>query len=431
MNHQPQPITYSTAVSSPYQAGDAERWTLGLALAAHVKIERRYTNYLVRSQSGDGSYTVNLDNGPFCTCPDFELRQRRCKHIYAVEYLIRQGRWQDSGPVVPPALPKSSRGNAPDRDWSAYNAGQVNEGRHFAVLLRELCNTVAHPPQLNGRPRLPLGDAVFAIGLKVYSTLSARRAMSDVQDAHDRGLLARTPSFTSLYRYIENPELTPVLQFLIQRSALPLQSVERDFAPDSSGFSSSVYQRWFDHKYGRERKGIRWVKGHLMCGVKTNIVTAAAATAGDSADSPFFAPFVRATARNFDIVEVSADKAYLARGNLRTVEAVGGTAYIPFKVNSVPVAASGEYDPLWERAFHYYNLHRAAFLEHYHKRSNVETTFSMIKAKFGAYVRSKNPAAQVNEVLAKMLCHNICVLIKSMYELGIWPVFEAGSPARL
>ncbi len=44
---------------------------------------------------------------------------------------------------------------------------------------------------------------------------------------------------------------------------------------------------------------------------------------------------------------------------------------------------------------------------------------SMIKAKFGGSVKSKSPIAQVNEVLCKVLAHNICVLISSFYELGI------------
>ena len=79
--------------------------------------------------------------------------------------------------------------------------------------------------------------------------------------------------------------------------------------------------------------------------------------------------------------------------------------------------------PLWERMYHYYNFNRSEFLAHYHKRSNMETTFAMIKAKFGGAVRSKTPMAQVNEVLVKILCHNICVLIQSVYELGIEPIF--------
>jgi myo-inositol catabolism protein IolC len=52
----------------------------------------------------------------------------------------------------------------------------------------------------------------------------------------------------------------------------------------------------------------------------------------------------------------------------------------------------------------------------------------MIKAKFGGAVRAKSPTAQVNEVLCKVLCHNICVLIQSIYELGLEPTFWTVEP---
>lgn len=73
--------------------------------------------------------------------------------------------------------------------------------------------------------------------------------------------------------------------------------------------------------------------------------------------------------------------------------------------------------------FNYYQFHREDFLAHYHKRSNVESTFSMIKAKFRDHVRSRTEVAMKNEVLCKVLCHNICCLIQSQCELGIEPVF--------
>jgi len=47
----------------------------------------------------------------------------------------------------------------------------------------------------------------------------------------------------------------------------------------------------------------------------------------------------------------------------------------------------------------------------------------MIKIKFGDSVRSKTEVAQVNEVLLTVLCHNICVAIQEMFELGIEPSF--------
>ncbi len=43
----------------------------------------------------------------------------------------------------------------------------------------------------------------------------------------------------------------------------------------------------------------------------------------------------------------------------------------------------------------------------------------MVKAKFGASVRSKSDTPQVNEVLCQILPYSICVLIQSFYELGI------------
>ena len=58
-------------------------------------------------------------------------------------------------------------------------------------------------------------------------------------------------------------------------------------------------------------------------------------------------------------------------------------------------------------------------MKHYHKRSNVETVFYMIKTKFKDYVRTKDETGQFNEVLLKILCHNICVVIQEIHELGI------------
>ena len=415
----PTQISFLTALGpSDPDDGEAGRQQRGMAIAAVVPIQKNRLGYQVPSQSGNGSYVVSVDDEPFCTCPDFEKHQQPCKHIYAVEFIIQREERPDGTTVETKAVRVTY-----SQDWPAYNAAQVHEGDHFARLLRELCDTVPQPPQTFGRPRLPLADMLFAVGLKVYSTMSGRRAMADFFNAQDSSLFDKMPSFASTFRYMEDPALASLLKSLIEQSALPLRAIETDFAVDSSGFSTSVYNRWFDHKWGKERKEAKWVKAHLMCGVKTNIVTAVEVTETESADAPYLPPFVETTARGFEVSEVSGDKAYISKKNLRAVQAVGATPYIPFRANSVARNRKQKHDPLWERMFHYYNLHRTEFLAHYHKRSNVETVFAMIKAKFGAAVRSKTPAAQVNEVLVKILCHNICVLIQSVYELGVTPVF--------
>jgi transposase len=152
--------------------------------------------------------------------------------------------------------------------------------------------------------------------------------------------------------------------------------------------------RWFDVKYGEKEDRRMWLKLHLMGGVKTNIVTS-----------------VQGVSRCRELLTM-----------LRN----GAIPYIPFKSNSVP-DSRGSYGPkseLWTRMFHFYSLHRAEFLQHYHKRSNIETTFHMIKSKFGQRLRSKSLTAQVNEALCKVLCHNLCGVIQSVHELGIETSFS-------
>ena len=48
-----------------------------------------------------------------------------------------------------------------------------------------------------------------------------------------------------------------------------------------------------------------------------------------------------------------------------------------------------------------------------------------IEPKFWDALRSKTETAQINEALLKVLCHNICCLIQSMYELNLKPKFWA------
>jgi hypothetical protein len=82
--------------------------------------------------------------------------------------------------------------------------------------------------------------------------------------------------------------------------------------------------------------------------------------------------------------------------------------------------------------FYFYQFQREEFLSHYHKRSNVESTFSAVKRKFGDSVRSRNDVAMVNEVLCKFLCNNLCCVILSQIELGIEAMFwkDDGQQAR-
>ncbi len=76
---------------------------------------------------------------------------------------------------------------------------------------------------------------------------------------------------------------------------------------------------------------------------------------------------------------------------------------------------------IWKKTYNYFALNQEEFMGHYHPRSNVERTFSMIKAKFSEMIKSKTKMAQTNELLCKLITYNITVLISAIYELKIEP----------
>jgi len=396
-----------------------EREQKALEIAAKTKIKRSGGMWLVPSQTGNGAeYRVD-GQVQGCTCPDFEKRGTHCKHMFAVEYVLERERSITTtvqGDTTTTTVTEVLRYK---QMWSAYNTAQVNEKARFLALLYELCAGIDEPIQTMGRPRLSMADMIFSSAFKVYSTVSSRRFMTDLKDAYARHYLARLPHYNSIIGYLEKPELTPYLKQLITLSSLPLKSIEKDFAVDASGFSTATYSRWFSAKYGKEMDQHDWIKVHLMCGVKTNIVTSVEISGAHVHDTNMFAPLVNSTAKHFDVEEVSADKAYSNKANLTVVENKGAKPYIDFKKNTKP---SGKVD-IWHRMFHYYQMNQAEFYQQYHKRSNVESTFSMVKAKFGGFLRSKTFTAQANEALCKILCHNLCCLIQSAYELGTEAAF--------
>ncbi len=394
----------------------------GLVIAATTRITQKGNIWLVPSQSGKGRYTVSPDKDhPHCSCPDHEERGCECKHIYAVRFVIQRELFDDGTEVETRQLTVTETRKTYPQNWPAYNRAQCSEKAAFQSLLHDLCKLIPESTETKvGRPRMPIRDGIFCACFKVFSTLSGRRFTSDLCDAHDKGYISRVPHFNPVLRVFEKEETTDLLRVLVAHSAAPLAAIESSFAIDSSGFSGCRYDQWYACKWeDAEPKTKRtWVKAHALIGTTTNVVTAVDVLDKDSHDGTQLQPLLAETVRRFKIGDFSADKAYLSEANLQYIADMGATALIPFKTNSKPTRAG-----VWNNAYHYFNLHREEFLARYHQRSNVESTFSMVKRKFGDSVRAKNDLTMRNECLAKFVCHNVCCLIQSFEEFGIDPNF--------
>ena len=193
----------------------------GLEIAATQVINRQRTGtFMVPSQSEIGrNYRVVQEADGFkCACPDCELRGETCKHGFAVEFMLRRETKPD-GTVIETRAARLTY----SQPWSAYNKAQTTEKAQFCALLRDLVAAVSTPEQKRGRPSLPLSDMIFAATYKVYSTVSGRRFMTDLKAATDNGFIDKTPHYNSIFNVLDRESLTPVLQELITRSALPLK----------------------------------------------------------------------------------------------------------------------------------------------------------------------------------------------------------------
>jgi transposase len=315
----------------------------------------------------------------------------------------------------------------PPQNWTAYTQAQNQHKKGLMDITTEMLDLIEiKTTKAAGRPNARLKDLCFSLLLKTFTRLSARRLHSELEIAKQLGYIQHVPHFTILMKYQNAPEMTLLLKEMLKLSSLPIKEASsKTFSVDSTGFSTSQFGRWFDHKWGKETVRREWIKCHAMIENTSNIVVNATITEGNAADSPRFEKLVTETSKRFEIAEVAADKAYSSRRNLEIVSNIGAQALIPFKSNTTG-ASRGSL--LWKRTYEFFKNHPQAFLERYHKRSNVESSFAMIKTKFGASICSKTFQGQKNKVLLKLICHNISCLLHEFYENKIEEYIPTQTP---
>ena len=303
------------------------------------------------------------------------------------------------------------------QNWSNYNLAQTKEIILATKIINDLINYKGYTTitKKTGRPSAHLSDILKSIILKIYNTKSTRRNQGHLHLNQKAGHLIKTPHFNTIIKYLNNPQITPILTELITETSKPLVSFESHFSPDATGFSTFNKKQWINIRLEtKEKKDYK--KLHIMTGTQTNTITYAIVSDGQKHDSPFFKELIIKTKQHFNLKEISADPGYLSRENTQLIADNGAEPYILPKKNST--AKSKGY-PAWRKMIKLFQNNEELFRQHYHIRSNVESTFAMIKRKFDPFVRSKNNTSQINEALCKVICHNIYILIHTIIEFDL------------
>jgi transposase len=328
-------------------------------------------------------------------------------------------------PILDEDLTQSRRKTYSQSDNPRYDRAQQLEHQIFDSLLWDLLGSVKERISevgRQGRPSIPFPVQAMVAIRKVHLSMSSRRArgLLIALNSEGKGLLPRIPNYTAPSRFFNRPQATAILLGLIEQSGLVLKEIEDrgTVAVDSSGFCTTCMGAYCTEKHepGRRHK---WLKAHLAIGVKTHIVLSALITDEHGADYTEFVPLLtRVRNVGHSHSTVVADKAYLGRGNFEGASDLGMEAYIPFKSNSRGLSHGS---PIWNRKYHEFMERREEFEEVYHRRSNVEATFSAIKRKLGEPLLSHNDGARINELLAKILAYNIGIVIQQSELHGLHP----------
>ena len=317
--------------------------------------------------------------------------------------------------------PKNKKKKTYPQDWVTYNSYQMREKLMGYRLISDVVDFLQIEEKKKlGRPTVNLKDVLKSLCVKEFCGLSSRRLHSELVLLKAMNYIENVYHFNTICKYLGEPKIQGYLKEIAILLATPLREVETCVAIDSSGISTRRFaQKWSDIRqdFSAHRE---YKKLHILCGVRTGAIFSFDITNGNEADSPFFKPLLSDAVKIFSIKDVCADAGYLSRDNCTFTEEVGARPFILPKKNST-THPKGSW--AYARMVRMWKEKKELWNPLYHRRSKVENTFFRIKIKYGEYVRGKLDQTQTNEIMCKIIAHNLGVLSQAMLQFGAQPGF--------
>lgn len=307
------------------------------------------------------------------------------------------------------------------RDWKLINEKQAKQDLYAWDLISLAVDSlkIIQIKRVGaGRPSISIQDKLKLAILKVYNKSSFRKCYSFNLLYSNAGYTTKMVKRSCINNVFNDERYTDYLEKIYRSLANFLVPYENSFAIDSSGFGSRYVSRWVKVRTDFQKHKL-FRKLHVVCGVHTHIVTDVKITEGSGADSPVLKELILSTSKRFDIRRVCADAGYLSRDNAQFIEDIDARPFIMPKKNT-SARAKGHY-PAWNRMIRLWLDCPGLFKKQYHLRSNVETVFSMMKTTLMDGLNCRKAVSQKNELLIRVVCHNLGVIIDSIFKWDIHP----------
>ena len=306
------------------------------------------------------------------------------------------------------------------RDWKDINLRLVNRGRPSTYLkpamIRQRTDLSAMNRKKVGRPYSFSNMLIIsAFAIKSVFKIGYREAAGNVKDFLDLFGVRLCPDFRTIQWRVSKMKSSAIKFQIYQRCGKDLEVVI-----DSSGIKSVNDGEYRTTKYGKVKT---WKKIHIAIDPKTHRILNIVVTGNEIGDPREFVPLIDPIRGMNDVARATADGAYDSEENFKYCDDNSIDPMIPVHINATGREGRHRRKRVAEQLgvirMRGRNQNRTPELEDkrenqdrwkkssgYHKRSLVETSFSVFKGAFGEYTFSKNDGMKEKELLLKAVVYN-------------------------
>jgi hypothetical protein len=335
-----------------------------------------------------------------------------CSHILAV--LIYEGLEQ-----LPNTAAQVYRKSNEPRDHGlearAWQQVPILLPDYLARLLRAGLPVIEPKPDLSkrGRPFKPLYPQVYQAVIRVAERMNLNANSGLMQTPNH---LAHNPyggiSRTSLSRFLMAPTTREYLEKLLLLTLWPARPYEALVHPDGTGLTEQRFTAFFEEKYQvrKEWREHKWTYAEILWTYRYTMIAGCYAQQGPFGEAPWLLPLLERALVMLDVKELGGDKAYVANYIFEYARAHGIEAQIKLKANANPGKSSRE-NSAYKRTVHQARIDPEGYAAKANRRSNAEAGNHAFKAFLGDQIYSRDPVAQVDEILCMCIAYNLARLV--------------------
>ena len=302
---------------------------------------------------------------------------------------------------------------------------------YLARLLRAGLPVIEPKPDLSkrGRPFKPLYPQVYQAVIRVAERMNLNANSGLMATPNHRAHNPYEPiSRSTLSRFLIDPDTRQYLEKLLLLTLWPARPYEGLVHPDGTGLTEQRFTAFFEEKYQvrKEWREHKWTFAEFLWTYRYTMIAGCYAQQGPFGEAQWLLPLLEHALIMLDVKELGGDKAYVAHYIFEYARSHGIEPQIKLKANANPGRATAK-NRAYKRTVEGARLDPEGYAAKANRRSNAEAGNHAFKSFLGDQIYSRDPEAQINEVLCMCIAYNLARLAYLSLDQGVEIEFAGGA----